>query len=56
MRPPFEWASLGIAPTAFACYARRVVEALGVTATFYITVVEPKVFAGRAHLLGQWPP
>lgn len=44
------------APEAFARYASRVVKALGDLVTFYVTVVEPKVYTGRAHLLGRWPP
>ncbi len=44
------------APVRFARYAAACAEALGDTATWWVTVNEPTVVAVLGHLEGQWPP
>lgn len=44
------------APGMFARFARRVVERLGDSVTFWITINEPSVYALNGYLFGEFPP
>jgi beta-glucosidase len=44
------------APGLFARYAGRVVERLGPSVTYWLTINEPTVYVSQAYLNGAWPP